>query len=109
MSDPRTEEEYVASAEALIDDLRKQRVSVYPAYQQRPGEKLVRLALIWRQALLYRTVDLASAALSFFKEQRLVPGCTLTRSLYETVAQLNYLHRKVADFIANPDIPKIAA
>ena len=108
MTDPQTGEEYVASAEALVDHLRSQRVSVYPAYEQRPGEKLVRLAFIWRQALLYRIVDLASAALDLFREQRLVPGCTLTRSLYETVAQLNYLHKKVIGFIANPDIPEIA-
>lgn len=46
----------------------------------------LRLFDVWRQVSLRRIVDLAEGAEAFFLEERLVPGCTLTRSVVETVA-----------------------
>jgi hypothetical protein len=108
MTDNRNAAEHIASVESSIGHLRQQLVTSIPPFERRPGEKLVRLAAIWREAQLYRMVDLGSASLAMFQEGRLVPGCTLTRSLYETVAQLHYFKLKLTDFIDNPNIPEIA-
>ena len=42
---------------------------------------------------------MASAALTMFEDCRLVPGCTLTRSLFETVAQTYYIQKKMKEAI----------
>jgi hypothetical protein len=94
VTDLPQDEELVASAHDSIESLRSLLIPKLGPYSPRPGQKLVRLSIAWHVALLYRTVDLASAALSMFREGRLIPGCTLTRSLYETVAQLSYLYEK---------------
>lgn len=106
--EPITFDDHVASAKAMLQDLRGRQITQFPAYQQRPGEKLVRLTLLWQHSLLYRIVDVASASLRMFEAGRLVPGCTLARSVYESVAHLYYLHKKMAAFIVSPDIPAIA-
>ncbi len=50
------------------------------------GARSLRLFDVWRQVSLRRIVDLAEGAEAFFLERRLLPGCTLTRSVVETVA-----------------------
>jgi hypothetical protein len=56
---------------------------------------LIQLFKVWRQVSLRRAVDLAESAHQQFYEGRLVPGCTLTRSLFETIAVRYYIHKKV--------------
>lgn len=86
----------VASVEECIDQLKGYRVAAFPPFEQRPGSKLVHLAAVWRSTLAYRLVDLADAALDMFKGGRLVPGCTLTRSVMETVAAVHLLRKRIS-------------
>lgn len=96
MADTRNDCDGLASVQKRIEQLRKILIGAMPPYAPKAGEKLRRLSSIWRQALLHRISDLASAALVMFEQGRLVPGCTLTRSVYETVAQLYLFHKKLA-------------
>jgi hypothetical protein len=65
------------------------RVKGYDEHQ--PGAALTHYALVWREALLHRIVDIGEAAHGSFLQRRLVPGNILTRALYETLAlQFHY-------------------
>jgi hypothetical protein len=52
-------------------------------------------------------VDLAEAAVSAFETGRLVPGCTLTRGVFETVGVQYYVHKKMVEYTKNSDPEKI--
>lgn len=65
--------------------------------------QLLRLFDIWKQTSLWRMIDLAEASCQMFQEGRLVPGCTLTRSVFESIANLYYVHKKMLNFTENHD------
>lgn len=101
------DKELCASAQEKIESLRALMIEKMEPYSPRSGQKLVRLSVVFRQALLHRMVDLASAAISMFRESRLIPGCALTRSLYETVAQLHYFYKKLAAAVETEQLEEI--
>jgi len=108
MSDAITDKALVVSLQKEIDELQVRLVLKMPPYSPKPGEKLRRLSLVWREALLHRIVDLSSAALQMFQQGRLVPGCTLTRSVYETVAQLYCFHKKIVTAVEKKNLKEIS-
>lgn len=56
-----------------------------------PWAALTHYAVVWREALLHRIVDIGEAAHGAFLQRRLVPGNILTRALFETLAlQFHY-------------------
>lgn len=85
----------LANAKANVVTLRSKHVPHIGPYVPAPGVKIARLTVVWREALLLRLVDLSSSAIDLFERERLVPACTLTRSFYETLAQLYYFQKKV--------------
>jgi hypothetical protein len=97
----------IESARSVIEFLKGLLVTQLEPYSQRPGEKLIRLLRVWKESNLYRTVDLSSSALTMFEESRLVPGCTLTRSLFETVAQMYYIQKKMKGAIEDQKFEEI--
>lgn len=72
-----------------------------------PGARLQRLFDVWRQVTLRRIVDLASAANLMFREGRLVPGCTLTRSVVETVSLHFMVWKKLEADIDHGELSRI--
>jgi len=93
-----------SEVEALVGQLRRDFIDHFEEIEPEVGMRSLRLFDVWRQVSLRRIVDLAEGAEAFFREGRLVPGCTLTRSVVETVA-LHYMvwkrlaaHTKAADF-----------
>lgn len=48
-------------------------------------------------------VDLADAAIPMFEQCRLVPGCTLTRGVFETVGIQYYIHKKMVEHAERSD------
>lgn len=70
----------------LLDRLRLDFVDHFDEMEPEADIRSLRLFDVWRQVSLRRIVDLAEGAEAFFREGRLVPGCTLTRSVVETVA-----------------------
>lgn len=107
MTDSFEDEGLFASTEVSIAHLRALLVQDLEPFLPQPGEKLIRLSVVWTNALLHRTTDLASAAISLFRERRLVPGCVLTRSLYETAAQLYYFQKKLSVAIETEQLKEI--
>ncbi len=99
--------EAFAECRETIEHLRGLLVPSLPPYKPGAGEKLLRLSLVWREALFHRVVDLASAAFEMFSAERLVPGCTLTRALFETVANLHFLHKKMVEAIETKKLEKL--
>lgn len=87
----------------LLDCLSRELVTRLGGVESGKAPRLLRLYEVWRQVSLRRTVDLAGGALSFFEEERLVPACTLTRSVVETVAVQHYLYKKLISHTENPD------
>lgn len=90
--------------EELLGRLRQDFVDHFEEIEPEAGMRSLRLFDVWRQVSLRRIVDLAEGAEAFFREGRLVPGCTLTRSVVETVA-LHYTvwkkltaHSETGDF-----------
>jgi hypothetical protein len=61
-----------------------------------PTSKLPFKALLYREALIWRMVELGRGAFESFGEDRLVSGIVLTRAAVETCAALWYLCAKVA-------------
>lgn len=93
-----------SEVEELLGRLRREYVDHFEEIGTEVGTRSLRLFDVWRQVSLRRIVDLAEGAESFFREGRLVPGCTLTRSVVETVA-LHYTvwekltsHTETVDF-----------
>ena len=93
-----------SEVEELLGRLRREFVDQFEEMGPGVGARSLRLFDVWRQVSLRRIVDLAEGAEAFFGEGRLVPGCTLTRSVVETVA-LQYTvwkklaaHTETADF-----------
>lgn len=92
-----------SETEALLARLRSEFVGDLPGIGPDPQERLTRLFDVWRQATLRRIVDLASGADAFFREGRLVPGNTLTRSVVETVAIHYMVWKKLQASIEGSD------
>lgn len=67
------------------------------------GLRCLRLFDVWRQVSLRRIVDLAEGAQSFFIDKRLVPACTLTRSVVETVALQYTVWKRLTALIESAD------
>lgn len=88
-------ESVFTNAMANVDNLQSRHAPNLGPYVPAPGVKIARLTVVWREALLLRLIDLSSSAIDLFKQDRLVPGCTLTRSFYETLAQVYYFQKKV--------------
>ena len=95
-----------SEVEELLGRLRRDFVDHFEEIEPKAGIRSLRLFDVWRQVSLRRIVDLAQGAEAFFLEGRLVPGCTLTRSVVEAVA-LQYtvwkkltVHTETADLRA---------
>ena len=69
--------------------------------------RLLRLFDVWRQVSLRRTVDLAEGAETFFREGRLLPACTLTRCVVETVGVQYAVWKKLVALTGKSDLPGI--
>ncbi|MFZ3016959.1 MAG: hypothetical protein WA056_00720 [Gallionella sp.] len=91
----------------LLGCLRRKLVSNLNGIENTASQRLLRLFEVWRQVSLRRTVDLAGGALSFFEQERLVPACTLTRSVVETAAVQYYIYKKLISYTEKPDVPSI--
>jgi hypothetical protein len=91
------------SEEELLNRLRRELVEHLPGINGSAAARSLRLYEVWRQVSLRRIVDLAEAALSLFHEERVVPACTLTRSVVETVAVQYYLYKKIVSHTGSRD------
>jgi hypothetical protein len=87
----------------LLATLRTEFMDGLPGVRTDPQVRLIRLFDVWRQATLRRIVDLAAGADAFFREGRLVPGNTLTRSVVETVAVHFTVWKKLETSIEDSD------
>jgi hypothetical protein len=97
----------LSEVEELLCRIRQNFVDHFEEIEPKANIRTLRLFDVWRQVSLRRIVDLAQGAEAFFLEERLVPACTLTRSVVETVA-LQYsvwkkltLQTKTADLRAS--------
>ena len=82
MAEKRTDQQLSSEIRDLIRSLQLKLVSHLDGIENTAQQRLLRLYDVWRQVILRRTTDTADGALSFFKQQRLVPACILTRSVY---------------------------
>ena len=80
----------------LIDRLEACFIDVLEEVGPEAGARSLRLFDVWRQVSLRRIVDLADGAETFFREGRLLPACTLTRSAVETVAVQYAIWKKLS-------------
>jgi len=96
MSDSPTDAEILLKVSSLLDAFRTDFIEYLEPIKPTTRNILVRIFEVWRQANLRRLVDLADSAHFQFSQGRLVPGCTLTRALYETIAIQYYIHKKMA-------------
>ena len=83
-----------SEVEELIGYLRRDFIDHLEEVEPEAYKRSLRLFDVWRQVSLRRVVDLAEGAKAFFHEGRLIRGCTLTRSVVETVA-LQYMAWKM--------------
>ena len=88
----------------LFSQLRLEFVDHFEDVVPNGGMRLLRLFDVWRQVSLRRIVDLAEGAEVFFGEGRLVPGCTLTRSVVESVAVYYMVWKKLVAYVESADI-----
>ena len=95
MSDQEPDSATLLKVMGIIDSLREGFIESLGPVTPTTKFILIQLFKVWRQVSLRRVVDLAESSHLQFAEGRLVPGCTLTRSLYETVAIRYYVHKKI--------------
>jgi hypothetical protein len=93
-----------SEVEKLLCRLRQNFVIHLEEIDPKAGLLTLRLFDVWRQVSLRRIVDLAHGAEVFFFEERLVPACTLTRSVVETVALLYSVWKKLKLQTENADL-----
>ena len=90
--------------EELVGRLRSDFVDFLGEIEPGAGALSLHLFDVWRQVSLRRIVDLAEGAETFFQGERLVPGCTLTRSVLETVAIQYTVWKKLTTHIETVDV-----
>jgi hypothetical protein len=106
MSERPTDQELIEEVKSLLEKLRGEFVDrLEPVVSPTARARLLQLYETWRQANLHRIVDLADAAIFMFEQNRLVPGCTLTRGVFETVGVQYYIHKKMVGFteVSDPE------
>lgn len=103
MAEKLTDQQLSAEIRDLIRSLQLKLVSHLGAIENTMCQRLLRLYEVWRQVNLRRTLDIANGALCFFEQHRLVPACTLTRSVIETTAVQYYIYKKLIIHTENAD------
>ena len=103
MSEKLTDEQLLEKVRELLYEFQREFVEHLDPIEQTTGSRLLRIFEVWKQANLRRIVDLADAAHEMFRQRRLVPACTLTRSVFETVGILYYIHKKLIEHTAKTD------
>jgi len=104
MSEVPSDQELIEAAKSHLEKLRDEFVDrLEPVVNPIPGATLLQFYEVWRQANLRRIVDLADAAILMFEQRRLVPGCTLTRGVFETVGVQYYIYKKIVEYTENPN------
>lgn len=93
-----------SEVEESLGRLRREFVDHFEEIEAEVGARSLRLFDVWRQVSLRRIVDLAEGSEAFFREGRLVPGCTLTRSVVETVALHYTVWKKLTAHIETADL-----
>jgi hypothetical protein len=104
ITEGNTDQQTTKEIEELIDCLRRELVNHLGVIEPGSRQRMLRLYEVWRQISLRRTIDLADGALLFFEKERLVPACTLTRSVVETVAMQYYIYKKLIACTESADI-----
>ena len=92
-----SDKETLREATEACARLRETLVDTVDPVDRKPGGKIRHLAIVLREVLLHRAVDLADAACTLYREGRLVPAATLTRALSETTAAIYYGQVPVRD------------
>lgn len=103
MSERPTDQELLEEAKSLLEKLRSEFVDHLEPVHPTPRARLLQIYKVRRQANLRRIVDLADAAILMFEQCRLVPGCTLTRGVFETVGVQYYIHKKMVQYTEKSD------
>lgn len=103
MTEKLTVEQLLEKVQELIDEFKGELIEHLDPVKQSAKSRLLRIFEVWKQVNLRRVVDLADAAHEMFRQGRLVPACTLTRSIFETVGILYYMHKKLREFTAKSD------
>lgn len=98
MPDTSTDTEVLLKVSEHLDVFRSEFIECLEPVQPTTRSILLRIFEVWRQANLRRLVDLGDSAHLLFSQGRLVPGCTLTRALFETVGVQYYIHKKMVDY-----------
>lgn len=91
----------------LIGQLSIYFIDVLEEVDSGTGARSLHLFDVWQQVSLRRIVDLADGAETFYQEGRLLPACTLTRSVMETVAIQYAVWKKLSAFTDTSDFQGI--
>ncbi len=103
MDDKLTDDQLLKNIREQITLLQGDFVNHFDSFEQTMRSRLLRLFEEWKQVNLRRIVDLADAAYEMFHQERLVPACTLTRSVFETVGIQYYVNKKIIEHTIKPD------
>jgi hypothetical protein len=103
MSERLTDQELIEEVKSLLEGLHSKFVDHLEPVHSTPRTRLLQIFEVWRQVNLRRIVDLADAAIPMFEQCRLVPGCTLTRGVFETVGIQYYIHKKMVEYTEKSD------
>jgi hypothetical protein len=103
MPNKLTDEQSRTQIKVLIQSLQQRLIDKFDGIEQTTLQRLLRIYDVWRQVNLRRITDLADGAICFFEQGRLVPACTLTRSVFETVGVQYYIYKKMLAHTENTD------
>lgn len=107
MSEKLTDEQLLNKVRKRLDAFQREFVEHLEPVEQTTRSRLLRLFAVWKQTNLRRVVDLAAAAHEMFRQARLVPACTLTRSVFETVGIQYYIYKKLIEHTDKSDAESI--
>lgn len=103
MSEKLTDEQLLEKVRERLDAFQAEFVEHLDPVEQTTRSRLLRIFEEWKQVNLRRIVDLAAAAHEMFGQGRLVPACTLTRSVFETIGIQYYIYKKLVEQTAKSD------
>lgn len=97
------DKQLIEDSRILLFEFRKGFVEHLASVKRTTRNNLLHLFKTWQQVNMRRIVDLADSSLDMYNQERLVPACTLARSVFETVGIQYYICKKIIGYTADRD------
>jgi hypothetical protein len=94
-------DEKIKEIEGYLAQLESMAPTIIDEKYKRMGNQIPFRVIVLRDGLIHRGVDLSKCALEMYKNIHMIPAIVLTRSIFESVSLIFFLHQKVEKFLSD--------